>query len=152
LASSSGGSDEGLVVAIGMLIIFLVIAGSHTTGMSPLQFFFVGVSLTFFATIIFGVVILFVISVCRVWIEAHKADGRTLWQIIKAEYNPDKLYQNYRMVYSHMDKSFRTYWDSPRAARIRRFTEAGLARTHHWKEQIKIFWQYYKDAGRGDDY
>ncbi len=134
-----------------MLIIFLVIAGSHTTGMSPLQFFFVGASLTFFAVIIFSIVVLFVISVCRVWIEAHKADGRTLWQIIKAEYNPEKLYQNYRTVYSHMDKSFRTYWESPRAARIRHFTEKGTSRAKHWIDQVKVFWQYYKDAGR-DDY
>jgi hypothetical protein len=144
--SKGSGADEGSVFAVGSLIILLCIGGSQQTHTSPIQFFLVGVTFLMFGGLLFALVLGICISIVRVWVEAHKADGRTLWQIIKAEYSAQKLAEIYKVVFGHVTKHFVGWWNSDAAAPLRRGVDKIFGRVRNFNYHIKEAWRAYLDA------
>jgi hypothetical protein len=154
---AKGGADEGSVFAVGSLVILLCIGGSQATGTSPFQFFFMGVCGLGLAGLFFAFFLGLAISIIRVWVEAHKQDGRTLWQIIKQEYSAKKLAQTYKTVGDHIKKYWLNWWQSDRAAPYRRIADKVAVRTSGVVGQAREAWRAYLDADidhidHGDDF
>ena len=139
-------TDEGTVFAVGSLIILLCIGGSQTTHTSPFQFFFMGVTFLMFGGLSFAIILGVCISIIRVWVEAHKADGRSLWQIIRQEYSAEKLAEIYKIVFGHMTKHLVSWWNSDAAAPFRRGCERVIGRMKNVRYTIKEAWRAYLDA------
>jgi hypothetical protein len=151
--AKGAGSDESSIFAVGVVIIVICLGGSQATGTSPLQFFFAGLAFVIFAVIFFALALGFVMSVIRVWTEAHKQDGRTLWQIVQQEYSAKRIAQTYNIVGAHVKKHTAVYWESESAAPVRKMAEKGAAKTRHFLWQAKEAWQHYlnADMDSGDD-
>jgi hypothetical protein len=140
------GADEGSVFAVGSLIILLCIGGSQQTHTSPIQFFFMGITFLMFSGLFFAIVLGVCISIIRVWVEAHKADGRSLWQIIKQEYSAKKLREIYTIMFGHVHKHLSSWWHSDAAGPFRRGIEKITGRVRNVTYTVREAWRAYLDA------
>jgi len=149
--ASSSGSDESSIFAVGVVIIFICLGGSQATGESPLKFFFVGLTFLIFGTIFLGLTVGITMSVIRVWTEAHKQDGRTLWEIVQEEYSAKRIAQTYNVVGTHVKRYTAVYWESESAAPVRKMVEKGSVKTRHFLYQVKEAWHHYLNADMNSD-
>ena len=152
--AKGSGSDESSIFAVGVVIIFICLGGSQATGESPLKFFFVGLTVLIFGAVFLGLAVGITMSIIRVWTEAHKQDGRTLWEIVQEEYTAKRIAQTYNVVGIHVKRYTAVYWESKSAAPFRRMIEKGSVKTKHFLWQAKEAWQHYlnADMDSGDDF
>jgi hypothetical protein len=103
--SDKSGSNEGAIVALGILLIVVCIAGSMITRTNFIDFLFILIfigSLIFMTLgMIFGATVLFIYTFRR-----DPGDGRTIRQIVKAEYNSNKLICSYRLLFRLLGEYF----------------------------------------------
>ncbi len=101
MATNHHETNEGVIIAWGILIMLLCLSGASLTGTSFMEFFFVmlfiALDVMVFMAIAIGVFCLFVYAFRR-----DPDDKRTLLQVFKQEYNHSKLVDHYMLLFRYL--------------------------------------------------
>lgn len=100
MAKSS--DSEGLIIAGGLVVIMVSLAGSLATGMGPVDFFFLGTGILAMTTFLGGGLLIGAFALYKALRETQANDERTLWQRLQQDYNIETLKQDIRTIFSHL--------------------------------------------------